>query len=119
MIIWVVDDDTAHANSVRELTNLVLGPKKIHTFSTWESCLEASGVPDIIILDLSIIGSITSGPYFYLKEINVLINKYHATTFIVNSGISYANEVVKELKEAHPYVDIRLTPYAGLKAVLT
>ena len=123
-VYLINDDDSAHYES-RAITE-VIPDAQIVRFEDAYSASRDAGRADLIVIDLSAVGSILSGPESCYSAVCWAADKHPGAPIIINSAVStgFSGEVVRLVAERCPdsvvhVVDwFKADPIDSFKAIL-
>jgi hypothetical protein len=103
-LIWLINDDEGAAHYEREDILDIYPGATVKVFDDALSAWKATGSPEIIVIDISAVGSIMGGPHQAYSPICNVAGKHPGATIIINSAVSkdFSEEVRDLVKERCP-----------------
>lgn len=112
-VVWLINDcaGTAHYETL-DIKEAMPGASVRRFESVFDTRGEVKG-PDVVVIDISAVGSIMGGPHNCYSPICTLHAKFPGSVIVINSAVSsyFAQDVAELVKERCPDAVVRLVDW--------
>lgn len=110
ILAWLINDDPTVAEFESEDIREAVDGAVCKIFPDAMTASKATGSPDVIVVDISAVGSLMGGPQYAYGPICSIYERHPGASFIINSavGTGYAEDVVDLVKGRCPEINIHV-----------